>query len=139
MVIVTLAGGPAVARALALRNGRNERTFASPFAQRRRESSQRRAVQLVELTPQHLRIEVRRVTSGCAFRWFERFPEMPQRRRGVVEEPQAFDVVSFDDAEEWSKDHDQRAQLETATAVGANLNVNLKCAAHQLSVRSVAT
>jgi len=84
MVIVTLAGGPAVARALALRNGRNERTFASPFAQRRRESSQRRAVQLVELTPQHLRIEVRRVTSGCAFRWFERFPE------------KALDVVSLE-------------------------------------------
>ena len=43
MVIVTLAGGPVFARGLALWNGRSERTFASPIAQRRRDSGQRRA------------------------------------------------------------------------------------------------
>ena len=41
---------------------------------------------------------------------------------------QAFDVVRFDD---------QRPQLEPATAAGANLNVNLECAAHQLSVCTI--
>jgi hypothetical protein len=41
---------------------------------------------------------------------------------------QALDVVSLDD---------QRPQFEPPAAAGAKLNVNLKCAAHQLSVRPI--
>ena len=36
------------------------------------------SVELAKLAPQHLTSEVRRVTSGRAFRWFERFPEGTQ-------------------------------------------------------------
>ena len=57
------------------------------------------SVELTELAPQHLRFEVRGVASGRATRGLERFAEVTQ---------QAFDVVSFDDAEEWLKNHNQR-------------------------------
>ena len=59
---------------------------------------------------------------------------------------QSLDVVSFDDAEEWSKDHDERTQFEPAAvvlqpllgvAVGALLDVDLKRAFHQLCPRTI--
>jgi hypothetical protein len=67
-------------------------TLASPNAPR--DVGQER-----RFAPQHLHLEVRRVARWRSFRRFEGFAKMSQ---------QAFDVVSFDDAEEWLKNHDQR-------------------------------
>jgi hypothetical protein len=76
-------------------------------------------VQLVELAPQHLRLEERRVTSRCTFRGFERLTEMAK---------QSLDVVSFDD---------QGSQLESATAF-ASLNVDLERAFEKLDPWAIA-
>ena len=90
-------------------------------------------VQLAELAPQHLGLEVWRVSGRCTWWHFDGFTEVTQ---------QSLDVVSFDDAEEWSKDHDERAQFESAAvvlqpllgvAVGALLNVDLERAFEKLS------
>ena len=83
-----------------------------------------RSVQLTEPAPQHLRLEVRRVTRGRAFRWLERFTEVAQK---------SLDVARFDDAEEWLKNHDESLELEFALATGALQDVNLECAFHQFS------
>jgi hypothetical protein len=65
-------------------------------------------IQLVELTPQHLALEVRRVTSRRSFGGFERFTEIAK---------QSFDVVSFDD---------QGTQLESAMVEVCKYSIDLK-------------
>ena len=85
-------------------------------------------IQLTKLAPQHLRLEVRRVASRCASRGFERLT-------GIAKQP--LDVVCFDDAEEWLKNHDQRAQLESPAAL-ASLNVDLERAFEKLGPWAIA-
>ena len=68
------------------------------------------------------------LASGRAFGWFERLTQITQ---------QPLDVVSLDDAEEWSKDHDERSQREAPAAAGTLFNVNLERSAHQFGVRAI--
>ena len=94
-------------------------------------------IQLTKLAPQHLRLEVRRVASRCASRGFERLTEIAK---------QPLDVVCFDDAEEWLKNHHQRAQLKSpvvlqpllGVAALASLNVDLERAFEKLGPWAIA-
>ena len=85
-------------------------------------------IQLTKLAPQHLRLEVRRVASRCAFRGFERLTEIAK---------QPLDVVCFDH---------QRAQLKSpvvlqpllGVAALASLNVDLERAFEKLGPWAIA-
>ena len=89
------------------------RTFAPPSPTNAwvKAASESQSVQLTQLAPQHLGLEIGRVASGRATRGLERFTQVAQ---------QPLDGVSLDD---------ERCQLEPATA-GATLNVNLERSLH---------